>query len=293
VRLTTLLLAGVAFALAAAPAARAHDYRMAATVTAAENFSRTSYAPTAQDATVFDVDGAFLHAKQLAPNWTLIAALEGQAENVAQFSAMNRLSGGARATVRHKFGLGPNVPVLEAGGAVTAVRFRESGRSGWREEAFASLSQRIGETLRLVATANWENFSASHAPFDTHAHRFGLEAYWDATETWQLGAGASRLDGQLVANAVWPVWAQAIGGGFGPTVQNYYTSIPWEVSNTFGNGWVAYRVDCRANFWWAQLAARLSEHTSLPLRYEHAEVINHIGIRYASAFWSLGVLHRF
>jgi hypothetical protein len=76
-------------------------------------------------------------------------------------------------------------------------------------------------------------------------------------------------------------------------VQNYYTHTPWEVTNTFGPGWVAYRVDCRADFWWAQIAARLGEHTSVPLRYESAKVVNRVGVRYDSAFWSLGVLHRF
>lgn len=292
-RLPTPLLALPFALLAAASVAHAHEFRLGATLTYADNFSRTSYQPTAQDATLADVDGAFIHATQLAPNWTLITALEGNAEYVAEFSAMNRLSAGARATVRHKFGLGPMVPVLDAGVALTSVNFRERGRTGWREEGFATLSQRLTESWRLAATANWESFTASHAPFDTHARRLGLETTYDVTSTWQFGAGASRLHGQLVANAVWSVWAQAIGGGFGPAVQQYYTSTPWEVSNTFGNGWVAYRVDCRADLWWAQLTARLSEATSIPLRYESAKVINHVGVRYDSAFWSLGVLHRF
>lgn len=278
---------------AAAVSARASDFRMGATLVYAENFSRTSFEPTAKDAKLGDLDAAYVHAKQLAPNWTLVAALEGNAEAVSRFAAMNRLGVGARATLRRKFGLGPMAPVLEAGAALTSVNFRESGRSGWREETFASLSQRLTESWRVVATANWETFTASHAPFDTHARRLGLETYYEVTDTWQFGTGASRLDGQLVANAAWSVWAQAIGGGLGPTVQNYYTSIPWEITNTFGTGWVAYRVDCRADFWWAQVTARLSEHTSMPLRYESVKVVNRIGIRYDSAFWSLGVLHRF
>lgn len=280
-------------ALFSVVAAHAHEFRMGATLTYAENFSRTSYTPTAQDAKIADVDGAFIQTKQLAPNWTLIAALEGNAEYVSEFSALNRLSAGARATVRHKFGLGPMVPVLDAGVALTAVSFRESGRSGWRAEGFATLSQRLTESWRVAATANWESFTASHAPFDTHARRVGLETTYDVAETWQFGAGASRLHGQLVANAAWSVWGQAIGGALGPAIQQYYTSIPWEVSNTFGSGWVAYRVDCRADFWWAQLTARVSDSTSIPLRFESVRVINHVGVRYDSAFWSLGVLHRF
>lgn len=282
-----------ALALLVAVAVQAHDFRMGATLTYAENFSRTSFEPAAKDATVIALDGAYVHAKQLAPNWTLIGALEANIEHVEKFSALNRFAAGARASVRHKFGLGPMVPVLEAGVALTATRFDESGRSGWREEGFVSLSQRLTESWRVVAMASWESFAASHAPFDTHARRIGLETYYDVTDTWQFAAGASRLHGQLVANAAWSIWSQAIGGGLGPTVQNYYTRIPWETTNTFGSGWVAYRVDCRADFWWAQLVARLGDHTSVPLRYEHVKVINRIGVRYDSSFWSLGVLHRF
>lgn len=293
VRPTTPLLALSLALLAVVTAARAHEFRMGATLTYAENFSRTSYEPTAQDARVADVDGAFIHATQLAPNWTLITALEGNAEYVSEFSALHRLSAGARATVRHKFGLGPMVPVLDAGVALTSVNFRESGRSGWREEGFATLSQRLTESWRLAATANWESFTASHVTFDTHARRLGVETTYDFTETWQFGAGASRLHGQLVANAAWSVWEQALKGTFGPVVQSYYTRVPWETSNTFGPGWVAYRVDCRADFCWAQVTARLSDATSIPLRYESIKVINHVGVRYDSAFWSLGVLHRF
>lgn len=287
-------LAALALALGLLPLpAPAHDYRLGATVSYAENFSRTSYTPTARDATVLDLEGAFLHATQLAPNWTLLAALEGAAEHVREFTALDRLSAGARATLRHKFGLGLFVPVLDAGATVRAVAFRESGRSGWHQEAFASLSQRLTETWRFAATAGWESFAAAHAPFDTHARRIGLETYWDASEVWQLGAGAARLHGQLVANAAWSVYGQALGGGFGPEIQHYYSRIPWEVSDTFGPGWVAYRVDCRADFWWVQLTARLSDRTSLPLRYESVQVTNRVGVRYDSAFWSLGVLHQF
>lgn len=290
---TPLLTLALATLFAAAVSARAHELRLGATLSYAENISRTSFEPTAQDATLFDLDAAYVHARQLTPGWTLVAALEGNAEIVSRFSALNRVGLGARATLRHKFGLGPMVPVLDAGAALASVNFRESGRSGWREEAFVSVSQRLTEAWRIAAAATWETFTAARAPFDTHARRLGLETYYDATDTWQFAAGAARLDGQLVANAAWSVWGQAIGGVFGPTVRNYYTSIPWEVTNTFGSGWVAYRVDCRADFWWTQLTARLGERTSVPLRYEHVKVVNRIGIRYDSAFWSLGLLHRF
>jgi hypothetical protein len=183
--------------------------------------------------------------------------------------------------------------VLDAGVALTAVSFRESGRSGWRSEGFAKLSQRVTEIWRVAATADWESFAAARAPFDTHSRRLGLETFVDLGERWQIGTGAARLHGQLAANAPWPLWGQALGGAFGPTVQSYYRSTPWETSHTFGPGWVAYRIDCRADFWWTEISLALGDHTRLPLRWERVQVVNRADVRYEAEFWSLGVLHRF
>lgn len=273
--------------------AGAHEYRLQAAAAWVENISRTSSAASAQDATVFSVDGAIVHARQLAPSWSVILGADAGLERVANFDALDRASLGARATLRRKFGLGPFAPVLDASGAVTRVAFRERGRSGWRSETSLTWGQRLTATWRLAAFGSWESFSAQGAPFDTHSRRFGLETQWDATERWRLGAGGSRLRGQLVAHATWAVWGQAIHGGFGPVVNDYYNSIPWEITDTFGAGWVAYRVDCEADFLWGEASFSFGENTRVVFRRETVKVVNRIGIRYDTEFWSLGLVHRF
>ena len=84
-----------------------------------------------------------------------------------------------------------------------------------------------------------------------------------------------------------------VAGAFGPTIQSYYASIPWHVTNTYGAGWVAYRVDARADQWWIGLAPAIGDNSSLPLRYERTEVTNRVGVRYVSEIWSLAFVHRF
>jgi hypothetical protein len=273
--------------------AAAHEFRLQAAAAWTENLSRTSFAPTAKDAASSSLDGAYVHARQLAPNWTAIVGVDAGLEHVPDFDALDRTSLGARATLRRKFGLGPLAPVLDAAVGLSRVDFRETGRSGWRQEGSLTLGKRLLETWRLAAFAGWESFTGRAAPFDTHARRVGFETFWDATERWRLGAGGSRLRGQLVANASWSVWAQAINGGLGPVVNAYYNSIPWQVTDTFGPGWVAYRVECDADFWWAEASFSFSERTRARLRGETVKVVNRIDVRYDTEIWSLGLVHRF
>lgn len=274
-------------------ALQAVEYRAQATSTWVENLSRTSFVPAAKDGQVLALSGTATHARQLAPRWTLIAGLDVAWESVPEFDALDHATVGARLTLRRKFGLGPMAPVLDVALGASRAAFRESGRSGWRSEASATVSKRLTTAWRVSATGQWEKFEASHAAFDTQSRRLGVEASWDASAQWRLTAGVARLWGQIVTNATGAGWSQALAGGFGPVVKEYYTRTAWEVSDTFGPGWVAYRVDGDVDLWWTGISYSLSEHTRIPLRYESAKVINLVGVRYDSTFWSLGLVHRF
>ncbi len=278
--------------LALAPA-HALEYRAQAMGAWTKNISRTSFEPTAKDASSISVDASVVEARQLAANWTLIAGLEAGAEHVTTFTALDRTSVGGTVTLRRKFGLGPFAPVVDATLAATRVAQRESGRSGWREEGQLRVSKRFTETLRGAVFARWQSFSARHAPFDTHERRLGAEVNWDFAERWSLGAGGSLLKGQITANAAGDVWWAALGGGFGATIYHYYEEVPWAVTGTFGPGWVAYRVDCDADFLWAELSWNWTEQTRAVLRRESARVVNVVDVRYDTEIWSFGLVHRF
>ncbi|MDP1579631.1 MAG: hypothetical protein Q8M02_05100 [Candidatus Didemnitutus sp.] len=269
------------------------DYRMQASVAWAENYSRTSHAPTIREATIYTAHGFAAHARQLNSRWLLLAELDAGFEHVPDYRALDQVNAHGQLTLRRKFGLGPMAPVVDLSAGVARVAFREHGRSGWRSEATLAVSKRLTPEWRIGASGSWEKFDASHTTFDIQHRRFAVETHWHASERLTLSAGAARQWGRLVANAAWPIWSQAIAGGFGPVVSSYYNSIPWEISHTFGPGWVAYRVDCTADFWWTEASFTLNDRTRIPLRYESARVVNRIDVRYNTSVVSLGVLHRF
>lgn len=259
----------------------------------AENYSRTSDPATAKDAAVHEFTASTGVARQLASGW--LATTEGAVswETVPKFDALEAWRFSLHGGLRRKFGLGPLAPTLQIDASALRANFEEDGRSGTQLQAGMRLGKRFTSTWRASLGAEWTRYDAKHAPFDLHQKRLFLETVWDATDRWQLSAGAARVDGEVTANAANAVYMTALAGGFGPAIQSYYNSIPWHVTGTFGPGWIAYRVDAEADLWWAGITPAIGENTSLPLRYERADVVNRVGVRYVSEFWSLGLRHRF
>ena len=258
-----------------------------------ENHSRTSDGPTTKDAAAHEVSASTDFRRQLNPAWQFSGEASAGWETVPRFAGLDAWRLGVRGELRHKFGLGPFAPVVDLHAAALRSWLDEDGRSGAQLSAGVTVGKRFGAAWRVAAGAEWSRYYARHAPFDVRQIRGFLSATWDATERWQVQAGAARLDGQVTANASGPVYASALAGGFGPQIQSYYRAIPWHVTHTYGPGWVAYRVDARADQWWLGLAPALGERTSLPLRYERIDLTNKVGVRYVSEIWSLAVLHRF
>lgn len=259
----------------------------------AENISRTSDAATARNAAVHELTASTGVARQLASGWLATADGSVSWETVPKFEALDVWRFSLRGGLRRKFGLGPLAPTLQVDASALQAAFEENGRSGTQLQAGWWLGKRFTSTWRASVGAEWTRYSAKHAPFDVRHNRIFLETVWDATDRWQVSAGAARLEGEITANAANRVYMNALAGGFGPAIQGYYRSIPWHVTGTFGPGWIAYRVDAEADVWWAAIIPALGENTSVPLRYERVDVVNRVGVRYVSEFWSLGLRHRF
>jgi hypothetical protein len=281
---TALLLAGTG---------GAQDWRTEFSYTWADNLSRTSYPPDRLAATLLDGAVTADWHRQLAPDWSALVTGEAGFEQVRAFPGLDSVHLGGRVELRKKFGLGPFAPVLAFGGGAARYDLHEDGRSLWRVDAGASLSQRLTESWRIVASGSWNEDYAKAHPFDIRNLRVSLETTWDVRDGWQLGAGASHLWGELTANANTDIFQHALHGGLGPAVANYYGRVAYGPSWSFGDDWVAYRINCRANFWWLGLTISLGENTSLPLRYETVRVVNRVDVSYTSDFWSLSIVHRF
>ena len=53
---------------------------------------------------------------------------------------------------------------------------------------------------------------------------------------------------------VWARWPRALSGALGTNVSDYYNTVPWAVTDSYGPGWVTYRVTGRVSFWWLELS---------------------------------------
>ena len=275
------------------PAAAA-EFSVNAATAWVDNLSRTSHAPTQKSARVDEVAARLATARQLSRDWLLFADAGASLQHVGHFDALDRVGATGALTLRRKFGLGPYAPVFEASGSLSGQAFRESGRSGWQPDVMLRYSQRLTASWRAAAGAGWTHFVARDEPYDVTNRRLFLETQYELAAGWQIAAGAARHWGEFTANAAGAVWAQAIGGGLGPVIFDHYNTLAWAVTDSFGPGWVAYRIrNSRADSWWAELAPALTERTSVALRYAAVRVTNAIGIEYDTSAWTLSLSHRF
>lgn len=295
-----LLLAGLLVLTARAqegnPAARwLENIHLNATGTVArvDNLSRTSHEPTRKDATTYEFSLGGSHPRQLAPSLLFAASGEISSLTVGDYELAGHLKAGGKLSLQRKFGLGPLAPVLQFSAGAAYKSARLAADRGWTTDVTVQLARRVLPNLRLAAGAQWLEHGARSATFDLHQHSYFFEASWDIDQRWSLGGSVSRLQGDIVANATWPVWGQAISGRFGPTVFNYYTARPWSVTDVYGPGWVSYNVEADVDLWSVSLACALSEHTALELRKSAAYVVNRIGITYPTGSWAFSLTHRF
>ena len=272
----------------ATPALRAE-----ATLSWAGNISRTSDPVAERDATTLDVIVAATLNRQVTRDWFAWASAEAASFADFDFDLTNRAQVGVRAGWRRKFGLGPQAPMLDFSAGYARRLARYEGSDGAVAEAGARLSKRLGETARLGLTGEWQQTYARHSTFDTRHTQAGFDAAWDIADGWQLAAGLGRLWGDVVANAAGPTYAQALAGGFGPSVQAYYSAISFETNQLYGPNWVSYRVHARGDSAWFSLSYALNDSTSLTARLWSIEVVNQVGIRYDTEIWSLTLAHRF
>jgi hypothetical protein len=290
------LLTGQLCAQGRAPAAGWLDnlsVTAAGTASWVENISRTSAEPNRKDAETYELSlGASRH-QQLAPNWLLHAGADAVLFTVPDYDLANHFKVGPRIGLQRKLGLGPLAPVLQLDTALTYKSARLAADRGWTTEASLRLAKRFAPNFKAGLSSLWVEHAARSAVFDLAQHSLSLDATWDVSEKWSLSGSVGRLSGDIVANAAWPVWAQAITGGFGPEIFNYYTSRPWTVTDLYGPGWVSYSVEADVDLWSLAVNWAISEHTTAELRHNSAFVVNKIGIRYPTDSWGLSLVHRF
>jgi hypothetical protein len=263
------------------------------TASQVDNISRTSAEPNRKDAETYELTLGVSRHQQLAPNWLLQAGADASLLAVPDYDRTNHFEVGPRLSLQRKFGLGPLAPVLQGDVGLTYKAARFAAAQGWTTKAGLRLGKRFTPALKAGIAGQWIEHAAHSAVFDLNQRSLAIDATWDVNDRWSLSGSAGRLTGDVVANAAWPVWAQAISGGLGQEVFSYYTSRPWTVTHLYGPGWVSYNVEADVDLWSLAAAYALSAHTTAEFRYSSAFVVNKIGIRYPTDSWGLSVVHRF
>lgn len=267
--------------------------RIEASTTWAENVSRTSASANWIDTLKTD---ALFTASVLTPistGFSLISEVYGGYEAVPRYERNTAFSAGARALVRYKFGLGAYTPVLSTEGTLTRREARITDDTGWIATGALRLSQRFTESWRASIAGDWSQHYATGGEFDVRSHRMIGTLTYDLNATWQLTYGRGSLWGDVTANAAGKVWASALSGQFGPAIYDYYNTVAYNTTHSYGPGWVSYRVTARSDFWWLELSPAIGRNTSLPLRYESTYTVNKVGVPYRQDLWTVGILHRF
>ena len=267
--------------------------RMEATVTWAENISRSALPANWIDALRTDARFAASNLTPIVTGLSLISEVDVGYEAVPRFSRNNAATAGAHATLRYKLGLGAYTPVLAVTGGLSRRDAHITGDNAWIAAGAATVSQRFTPSWRASVTGDWSQHYANHATFDTRSHRLLGTVTYDLNSNWQLTYGRGRLWGDVVANASKPVYFAALAGALGPRVQEYYNATAFETTDSYGRGWIAYRVNAVSDFWWLELSPAIGRNTSLPLRYESSYTVNKVGVPYRQDLWTASILHRF
>jgi hypothetical protein len=267
--------------------------RVELTASRAENISRSSAPDDWRDATRYTGRAAVSEFRQWFSGFTTTGELDVSYEHVPRFSKIDAAAAGFNGQIRQKFGLGAFAPAAVLDVGLHARDSKLEGDTAWIASAGLALRKRLTEAWRVGLNGDWQQHYARSPVFDTRDHRLFGTLTWDITPRLQLSHGNGRLWGDFTANAGAVTWSRARSGAFGSDLAAYYSRVSWRVTDSFGRGWVTYRVTGRVNFWWLELAPALGRDTSLPIRYESIVSINKVGVKYRQDIWSLQLLHRF
>lgn len=278
-------IAFVLASLAAAPAF-AISLQVEASTTWAKNISRTAALADQKDALRNEAHLTASHLQPLATGLSLIAEADASFETVPRFLRNTLYGAGATVQLRKKFGLGAFAPVLATEVALQRRDAHIAGDNGWLAGGALRFSQRFTDSWRASLTGDRQQHYASHATFDIRHHRFFGTLTWDITRRWQLTYGRGSLWGNLRSN----IPPQTFSNIRARLVRD---GTSFEVTDSYGLGWVSTRPTVRSDFWWLELSPALGPNTSLPMRYERSFTVTGTGATYRQDLWTLGLLHRF
>ena len=148
--------------------------------------------------------------QQLGDNTGLGLSLIAESVGYFQYSGLDNIGVGARAQLRHKFGLGADAPW--AAFALRALHrdYHYDYRDGWQYDAGLTAGRRIGERWEVSGSAQYDRYEAdnlqpavlpgvSSAAYDVAGWTFGVQTAFLLTEVDTLSISCSRRHGTVTA----------------------------------------------------------------------------------------------
>ena len=289
----------VAFAFALAPLASVAetppplDYTIRGTYLWTENLGRASGPVDFRDTSTYRADFAIGASKELAAGLGGRLQLEAGHATTPDFERLDESTFGPRASLRKKFGLGPEAPVLSLETAALGRFARIDENDGVTLQGALTLSKRFNPVLSARLRGEWQERVAVADTFDVH-HCLGEACIMlDPTDRVRVAVGGGYLTGTFTAGASAARFAGALGGALGPEVAAYYTATPKTTTDAFQPGWINYRVEGDVAFYWLEIDPALTDSLALSLRFERNHATNTVNVEYRQDIFSASLVCRF
>lgn len=290
-RLLPLILAVSTAAFASSPPPL--DYTVGGGYSWTENLGRASGQSDFRDTSSFEADVTIGTSKQLSPSLTGRLQFESNALTVPDYELNDEATAGLRGILRRKFGLGPEAPVLAVEAAALGRLARIDERDALILQGAATLSKRFNSVVSAQIRGEWQEHVADTATFDVH--HYGIEGRLaiDPTDRVRVSVGGGYRDGTFTAGASGARFAGALAGALGPDIANYYAGVPQTVTNAFGPGWVAYRVEGDMDYFFLEFSPALTDRIALTVRYERNHAVNIVDVGYRQDIFSVAAIYAF
>lgn len=221
-------------------------------------------------------------------------------EQYARYEDLNNGFAGVAASLKYKFGLGYDVPVLKVGGSARYTDSSNKLRDGWHFQGNIGLSQLFFD--RLLASVSYaynETAADRHYPhpfllsfgvpgnvFDRRYETYSLNGSFSATEKLTLFADYTFMDGDVVASTT-PVFSLLESGLYlAGAVDEVYATPQRPLI-------VAYTLDAKTQIYLGGGSWVLDPDTSLNLSFTRRDTRGGANFAYLTDIIELSLMHNF
>jgi hypothetical protein len=267
-------------------------FDVAATAAHDDNLSRAELSDDTKGDAYGEVSGSAGQVFQLTGNTTLVMSASGRYVRFDTYDGLNRWGAAFDANVRHKFGLGRDVPWASLGFSVEHQDFDKNVRDSWFYSTGLRVGKTLGERLDLFGGLSYLVRRADHSrgvsetdlgpegeeesdgfnsggAFDLDGWQVSLGADFFATQQLAISAAYAYYDGDVVSSST-PYHE----------IVEYATAITRDPA--FGGDFYAFRLEAKSHTYSLDLNYALGRDSSIGVGYERMQTKGDYGNDYDS-----------